>query len=761
MEGRQLLAETLGQTLFTAPAEAQARKISVLECEKLVEGNPDLVQALESAMESRRYHEILSLPGLTREDPNTGREVQITGKPATSIDIAMSVAWKTPYYGKYPEVMLKNINDTRRGGIYSSFVEIVQSSGTGKSRMVHELASSVFTIPFNLRHPTECEAPVYPPGDTQIWKFLCDISSVEDVRNGQTRYALFFTHVFAQVTEESGRSVQSDLAHRWREYPSGKTRDKLYNQIVKACEQDKVTKPEEILRKYGVSLKGLLHALEAVCAFPNSQDVRILLYFDEAHELHHKIPNQYQPVNMQMTLHDVLRSLLNHYQGVPIFTISLSTQSSFPAYIWSKLEQLEDLAFLARFGRPLFWTLIEAGTDTSDLIKSTMDLARTKLINSQDIGGNKFSSLAMLAILDVLITIDYEPRESMVHEYETDMIASHMRIAFSIPQDRASAYSGYPSEPFLAEAASRQTYQYLKTNDRTMAKLLEDNLEKNLIDLSRKGEIVMCLLLRMAHMSAICVEQPDEIRRTGAPNFSKSYDVLQFLKALFAEGFHGEILKSQPDNHVPSTQSLEDAFKHAVVRFTHFIEEVDESVMSTKSMVGGFVRGAAFICRNKQESVDIIIPIFLDKRSSLEESLMSALLIQVKRQRKWGSSAAHIIDQKEIGFFPNKVSTGEKEVTRPYITLMVELGANDPPKDKSFVVTGGCSPTRATSKSEETHPRYSIQTYGCTEMTWKVVRSVERDRYKRILATDDFLADHPRQDEASLNLVRQMLPFMA
>ncbi|KAI6009896.1 hypothetical protein EDC04DRAFT_2771916 [Pisolithus marmoratus] len=186
MEGRQLLAETLGQTLFTASAEAQARQMNVHECEKLVEGNPDLVQVLESAMESCRYHEILSLSGLTHEDPNTGGEVQCTIESAMSTG-TMSVAWKTPYYGKYPEVMLKNINDTHCGGIYLSFAEIIQTSGTGKSHMVHKLASSV--------------SPVYPPGDTQIWKFLCDISSVEDVWNGQTHYALFFTHI--------GRSVQS------------------------------------------------------------------------------------------------------------------------------------------------------------------------------------------------------------------------------------------------------------------------------------------------------------------------------------------------------------------------------------------------------------------------------------------------------------------------------------------------------------------------------------------------------------------------
>lgn len=38
---------------------------------------------------------------------------------------------------------------------YSNSVVILQSSGTGKSRMVHEQADLVFTIPFNLRVSSE------------------------------------------------------------------------------------------------------------------------------------------------------------------------------------------------------------------------------------------------------------------------------------------------------------------------------------------------------------------------------------------------------------------------------------------------------------------------------------------------------------------------------------------------------------------------------------------------------------------------------
>jgi hypothetical protein len=43
----------------------------------------------------------------------------------------------------------------RREGPYSNVVSIIQSSGTGKSRMVDQLAPSVFTIPFNIRSASD------------------------------------------------------------------------------------------------------------------------------------------------------------------------------------------------------------------------------------------------------------------------------------------------------------------------------------------------------------------------------------------------------------------------------------------------------------------------------------------------------------------------------------------------------------------------------------------------------------------------------
>jgi len=38
---------------------------------------------------------------------------------------------------------------------YGNMMTIIQSSGTGKSRMVDQLARIVFTLPFNIRDPSD------------------------------------------------------------------------------------------------------------------------------------------------------------------------------------------------------------------------------------------------------------------------------------------------------------------------------------------------------------------------------------------------------------------------------------------------------------------------------------------------------------------------------------------------------------------------------------------------------------------------------
>lgn len=72
-------------------------------------------------------------------------------------------AWKQDFLGDHHVFFLDEINRVSRGGHYSHYNVILQSSGTGKSRTVDEMAKLVFTLPFNLRADIETQGAYSMP----------------------------------------------------------------------------------------------------------------------------------------------------------------------------------------------------------------------------------------------------------------------------------------------------------------------------------------------------------------------------------------------------------------------------------------------------------------------------------------------------------------------------------------------------------------------------------------------------------------------
>jgi len=88
---------------------------------------------------------------IERGDFNARTAFSLCLSPAS----AVSDAWNIKYEQNHHRLLLNNINCMSRDKPYSNSVTILQSSGTGKSRMVHELSDLVFTLPFNLRPDSE------------------------------------------------------------------------------------------------------------------------------------------------------------------------------------------------------------------------------------------------------------------------------------------------------------------------------------------------------------------------------------------------------------------------------------------------------------------------------------------------------------------------------------------------------------------------------------------------------------------------------
>ena len=387
-------------------------------------------------------------------------------------------------------------------------------------------------------------------------------------------------------------------------------------------------------------------------------------------------------------------------------------------------------------------------------------------------------------MLDILISLDFDPRCEAAYNRVAQLVASHMRIAFSVPKDREYLRSGYPSEPLLAEAAAQQMHDFEcdRPDLNMMAEMLRSEFVSGLLDLGQRGEIVFRLLLSSAYRRAVLHDHPDKSLKR---NFSQGCKLTTFIKALFSTAYANDILKSVPDN-VKSPTAFASAFEGAVVRFTHFGRMADDTGTTSYAVFAAFLRCMAIICWSSQAVVDILIPVLLKPEAVLEESVMSGLLIQVKRRKRTGRYA---IDANALGFFPGPAE-GKPDV-RPYVTLVAELGvqlpippeattkaivrdniiasAPNPPTEVSRAVKSSSfastpSKLRVTFQPPrraypDGHARYSISANGCSNTVYDVISPLEKPAFKFLLGSADFLGEHPRTDAASLRAVRNMKPF--
>jgi hypothetical protein len=86
----------------------------------------------------------------------------------------LSGDWKRPFCGASLNVLKQRLQNEERlfqeEEFYSKSITIIQSSGTGKSRLLDELGKEFLTISFTLRRPSNDIS--WPPGDSEITNFL-------------------------------------------------------------------------------------------------------------------------------------------------------------------------------------------------------------------------------------------------------------------------------------------------------------------------------------------------------------------------------------------------------------------------------------------------------------------------------------------------------------------------------------------------------------------------------------------------------------
>ncbi|RXW23805.1 hypothetical protein EST38_g2059 [Candolleomyces aberdarensis] len=699
-------------------------------------------------------------------------------------------AWETPYKGDAHEVLLSSILQDPRKDIYCNTGALIQSSRYGKSRTVDELAKLVFTIPMNIRGKHESEQGAYPPPDLDMVDFIRSIPSTASGSEVIAMFELLFGVLFKWVAKELDTLSYSDeqatqFATKWREHMQTR-RQAMYREVLKEVQSVPAVKS-------------------------GAQQLSIFMYVDEAHTLDEEVGGS--------TLYELFIKALNVFHGQSFFVLFISTvprdhqpvvprrlapsgrmlmpeivpykllapytempfdcHETFPLSPGMKLEEIQGVEFLARFGRPLFWTLFESLGSESNI----KELAIYKLTCSPKLQLRSLATEAKLAVLDTLLNLRYHSLRlhySMIKE----MVGSHMRTVYSAPRSREYMHSGYPSEPILAEAAMEILHrnQSDTLGGRAVdaaAQLfisLNSGPSKGAIDMGRQGETVGRAILLRAYMGAV---QESYDSKTGI-DWSMGCGLVSFLKHLTADGFHRTVLECKPDNIVdPHSQTLETAFANAWVRFTHFVPAADNTTVTTSVAWPAFLRSMAFICSHsdRESSVNVSIPVLLDKAAPIEEKNMSIITMQFKHREAKGARDA---------IFPSPSSSRSQE-NRPYISLVMDLGAFSasrqcpevPPEEQTAVgqekpslkhrsppaigVVALNPPARSSSSSspmihsDDDHPRYSLVFYGCSSKVYGCISEESDADYEGLLrVSGDKFADHPRA--GTLSKVMKMKP---
>ena len=110
---------------------------------------------------------------------------------------------------------------------------------------------------------------------------------------------------------------------------------------------------------------------------------------------------------------------------------------------------------------------------------------------------------AVLAVLDQRLHLAYNRHHPYIRTLEKAQISKHLRLVYVAPQHGEYVYSGYPSEPFLAEASAHALSVWRRNYGRVAVETLAYRIEAVLSAQCDAGELVGKLILMSAYDRAV------------------------------------------------------------------------------------------------------------------------------------------------------------------------------------------------------------------------------------------------------------------
>ncbi|KAG1777972.1 hypothetical protein EV702DRAFT_1196772 [Suillus placidus] len=656
-----------------------------------------------------------------------------------------------PYIGEAVDGFyeyLKNDHIKFKGGgrsrpYYAKFCSIVQSSGTGKSRLMTEATKgfpkrdlvparilteyttgctqaeysarscAFFTAIFGtLQQDLSSQLPALRSGSSddaiKAWNDkICDMRSearTEFFEIVKIRYQATLDQI--KIPKESTNVATEHAAKKgpWSSKPKApKERTGVALTLESADAQlrdEKVDVPklegESFLKN---AFQDMVIAMPHIFAAGKrgekalGNEPKLVIAFDEAHPLS-KLSSQVWVVFASTTSQVADFSapqVIHNSQRVPV-----AGEILYPPYTdlgWDQLAiplgdiSANDVAkfhHIVGFGRPLWKSHVQ-----EEIIDGVVELAAQKLCKSKTFDP-KVTNQA-LAVLSQRFGLDICFGHPDAVSYIETGVASHLRVRFSTTEDRIWSFTGYPSEPLLSCVAAillHETPNHLKQ----ALQVLREKADSGMVEIGQSGELTSRLLLLLAkdlfirHEPSQDVIQDLHYNRRGDAELldCQKVSVIEFPEYLFGMTFW--------------SKAGEDAayinFSHWVP-MTEFISPPDDSEHTTAEesrcdaqewTLRHWHRTSAVQCCPLQPLVDKMIPIYFDDPALGSE------------------------DMKRVSQIFISDKAGKNHL--PYIALLLDLnvGLNPqltvtfPERDPSHAVTDRCLRIYASGMSTTTFP---------------------------------------------------------
>jgi hypothetical protein len=309
-----------------------------------------------------------------------------------------------------------------------------------------------------------------------------------------------------------------------------------------------------------------------------------------------------------------------------------------------------------------------------------------------------------IAVLSARLLLDLSPTTANARRYEEELVRNHLRILYSVHQNRQTIVTGSSPEPLIAEASAQIMHHTFENKEPYMDLwgLLEEFVDHGLAAQGAIGELIGRALSISAMDHAILgLPTVCELR------YQTPVTVADYYQAFLTDKAWDALRKSIPANHArlsydSANKTFEDAFQDAYFHFSHYGQANDSSPMRDTCAWAHWLRGTAVACPANQELTDRMTPIYFSRLGNVSPKTISVNLDQDKTSQSVNPLNVAIQSAEDLSIF----SHGNK---LPYITAVhcYALTVN-----QGITVTQPSSHDFRIQKKDEEAPRYQIDFRG-------------------------------------------------